>query len=250
MSFLDHLEEFRGVLIKSAIALVAGCVLVVLFLPFFAGLLTWPLEFAVGDEPQMLQGLTTRGPFEVFSVIVQLCLLGGFVLALPFVLYFAATFVSPGLTDRELQVLRPGLAAAFGLFLLGALFAFGLLLPTTLKASQFFHEMLGFSMIWSPASYYGMVVWMTLGIGLIFEFPLVVIILVYIGVVDTDKLRRFRPYSVIVFLSVAAMITPTTDPITFLLLALPMYALYEGSIAIGKKVERARLRREADVLGQ
>lgn len=242
MSFLDHLEEFRGVLLQSVVALVLGCVLVAVFLPFFADALRWPLEFTIGDDPQMLQGLTTKGPFEVFSVMIQVCLLGGLVLALPFILFFVARFVAPGLTQQELAVLRPGLGAAFGLFLVGAAFAFFLLLPATLTASQFFHEMLGFSMIWSPALYYGMVVWMTFGVGLVFEFPLVVLVLVYVGVVTTVQLRKFRPYSVIVFLVVAAMITPTTDPITFLLLAIPMSLLYEASIAVGRRVERWRAR--------
>ena len=81
---------------------------------------------------------------------------------------------------------------------------------------------------------------MVLGIGLSFEFPLLIVLLVYIGILDTAKLIAFRPYSIIVFLGLAAVITPTTDPFTFLLLAVPMSILYEGSLYASRRISQRR----------
>ena len=79
-----------------------------------------------------------------------------------------------------------------------------------------------------------------MGIGFSFEFPLIVVVLVYIGVINSTQLQSFRPYSIIIFLILAAVITPTTDPFTFLLLAVPMLFLYEISLLVSKRVEGKR----------
>ena len=151
-----------------------------------------------------------------------------------------ARFVAPGLTKTELSVLRPGCTAAFALFLSGSAFSYAILVPASLKASIFFNELFGFQVLWSADRYYGLLVWMTVGIGISFEFPLLLVILVYIGILNVAKLKHFRPYSVVAFLVVAAVVTPTTDPFTFLLLAVPMSLLYEASILISQRVEKLR----------
>ena len=86
-----------------------------------------------------------------------------------------------------------------------------------------------------------------MGIGLSFEFPLIVVLLVYLGILDTTQLQSFRPYSIIAFLILAAVITPTTDPFTFLLLAVPMGFLYEMSLLISKRVEGKKPGEREDV---
>lgn len=241
MGFLDHLEELRWTLLWCAIAFLLGAGAVGLFLQQFSGLLQWPMRVAFGaDQAGMIQGLTTRSPFEAFSVLFQVVFLGGFVLALPAILYFVARFIAPGLTKKELAILRPGALAAFFLFLTGASFAFFLLVPATLRVSQYLNALLGFEMLWSPASYYGMLLWMTTGVGLLFEFPLIVLVLVAVGIVSPAQLVTFRPYSIVLFLVLAAIITPTPDPVTFLLLAGPMWLLYEGSILIARRIARNR----------
>ena len=274
MGFLDHLEELRRTILYCVLALVIACALVMVFMKLFAGFLNWPLQMALGHDVRIVDllpgvngevpgaqgevnkahpegaparqfGLITTSPMAVFSVILQVCFLGGIALALPFILYFVGRFVSPGLTPRELAVLRPSCAAAFALFLFGALFSYAVLVPASLKASIFFNELFGFQVLWSADRYYGLLVWMTIGIGISFEFPLLLTILVYLGVVEVDKLRRYRPHSLVVFLIVGAVVTPTTDPFTFLILVLPMSLLYEVSIWISARVEGAKRRREA-----
>ncbi len=235
MSFLEHLEDLRGTLIRCIVTLIVSCMLVMGFLKYFAGLLNWPLRMALGQHAE--EGLITTSPMAVFSVILQVSFLGGFALALPFILYFITSFVAPGLTEKELKVLKPGCILAFSLFLIGALFSFFALVPASLKASIFFNHLFGFEVLWTADRYYGLLMWMVLGIGISFEFPLIVILLVYIGILNVEKLRSFRPYSIIAFLGLAAVITPTTDPFTFLLLAVPMSFLYEMALLVSKRVE-------------
>ena len=269
MNFLEHLEELRWTLVKCFIALVVGCGLVMVSMKLFAGLLNWPLQIALGEDVEVVRfdgsgseigalpdrdlnleegsgkerrrfGLITTTPMGVFSVILQVCFLGGLALSLPFILYFVGQFVAPGLTERELVVLKPGCAMAFFLFLIGSAFSFAVLIPASLRASIFFNELFGFQVLWSADRYYGLLVWMTVGIGFSFEFPLILVFLVYLGIIDIEQLKRFRPYSVVAFLGIAAIITPTTDPLTFMLLAVPMSLLYEISILISRRVERAK----------
>lgn len=238
MSFLEHLEDLRGTLIRCLVTLFIACFFVMGFLKYFASLLNWPLQIALDENVE--EGLITTSPMAVFSVILQVSFLGGFALSLPFILYFVARFVAPGLTKKELSVLKPGCFLAFILFVIGALFSYFVLVPASLKASIFFNHLFGFEVFWTADRYYGLLTWMVMGIGFSFEFPLIVVVLVYIGVINSTQLQSFRPYSIIIFLILAAVITPTTDPFTFLLLAVPMLFLYEISLLVSKRVEGKR----------
>ena len=270
MSFLDHLEDLRGTLLRCIISFIVACLLVVAFMKYFADMLNWPLQFALGDDVELVErppiysgavtsiaapdpltpapsaggsqkrqfGLITTSPMAVFSVILQVTFLGGFALSLPFMLYFVSRFIVPGLNPQEKSILRPACMAAFLLFAFGVSFSYFALVPASLKASIFFNELFGYQVLWSADRYYALLIWMTLGIGISFQFPLVLVILVYVGILDTVKLKAFRPYSIVVFLIVAAVVTPTTDPITFLLLSVPMSILYEFAIRISHRLER------------
>lgn len=243
MPLLDHLDELRGTLIRCAVALMLGIVLVAAFIKQAAGALNWPLEFALGpDDPLVIEGLKTDGPWGVFSVIFDITLMGGMALALPFILYFFARFISPGLNERELRILRPVMFAAFALFLTGAGFSFFLLCPAALKASIMFNKMFSFQILWSADQYYGTLLWMMLGVGVLFEFPLIIVGLVTTGVLKVQQLRHYRSYALVGFLALSAVITPTTDPVTFLILAIPMFALYEAAILVSAPLQRWRER--------
>jgi sec-independent protein translocase protein TatC len=154
--------------------------------------------------------------------------------------------VAPGLNDRELRLLRPACFLAFLLFILGATFSFFILLPAALRASVIFNELLGFAPLWTAASYYGLLTWMVLGVGLAFQFPLVLLVLVYVDILSKEKLVKFRRYSIVLFLAIGAIVTPTTDPITFILLALPMSLLYEIAIIGSGRIERKKRQEEAE----
>lgn len=246
MTFLEHLEEMRWTIAKCLGTFLVACVLIGVFLPQFAHLALWPYEYAVsgleGEDPRA--NLINTSFMGVFSVILQLCVIGGLALSLPFILFFLGQFVAPGLTRREQRLLFPACAISFLLFLLGATFSFFILLPAGLKASIYFNNLLGFELLLTAASYYGIVMWSTLGVGLAFQFPLALLILIFLGLLTTRQLRAWRSYAVVIFLVVSAGVTPTPDPFTFLMLALPLQVLYEVSIIAGIWIERWKARQE------
>lgn len=240
MGFLEHLEELRWTILKCAVTFAIVVTLIAIFMKEFAFLLSWPLEQVKGDYPQLASQLVTTSPMAVFSVIIQICGLGGFVVSLPFFLYFIGRFIAPALTDREMKLLLPTAAAAAGLFLFGAAFSYLLLVPSTIRVSMQLNDMFGFQMLWTAERYYWLVVVLVLGMGAAFEFPLLLVLLVRLEMVDVARLRRWRKLMILGFFIVAAVVTPTPDPFNQAIVALTMYLLYEISIVIAARVERRR----------
>ena len=238
MSFFEHLEVLRWVLLKCLIAFALGCGVMGVFLPQFADILAWPLLRVAGEGSDTLQGLVTKSPMGVFSVLIQICGLGGLALALPFMAYFMVSFVTPALSAKEKRLIIPTCILALALFIVGCLFVYFFLLPASLMVSMKLNQMLGFELIWSAASYYGLVVWMSIGVGLCFEFPLLLFLLVYLRILSVRQLKKSRRFVVVIMLLAAAIITPTGDPFTLAILAVPMYLLYEMAIAVGTRIEK------------
>ncbi len=247
MAFFDHLEELRWTLVKSAIAFTVCAVLVGLFLKEFNHLLLLPLEWVKTDYADFQLDLGTVSVMESFTVVIQMCFIGGLVLAAPFILFFIGQFVAPALHERELKLVLPGCAAALVLFLLGVAFSFFLLVPGTMRVSIELNELFGFTMRWTPGSYYGVLIWLCLGVGAAFEFPLLIVLLVHLGLVTSAKLRGWWRHSVILCFVVAAIVTPTPDPINQSVLALSLYALYWIAIVAAVRVEKRQAAAE-DVL--
>jgi sec-independent protein translocase protein TatC len=243
MHFLDHLDELRKVLFQCLICFIAGMVVVGVALPFFADLLNWPLHFAMGQRSlnTLEGGLNTTGPMGVFSVIIQITFFGGFGLSLPFMLYFVSRFIAPALTHAEKKLIKPAIVSILILFLLGSAFSFSILVPSALRASLFFNDFFEYKILWRADAYYGLLIWMTLGVGLVFEFPLALLVLIHLHILQVSQLKQYRRHSIVAFLFVSAVITPTSDPITFLFLAAPLYALYEIAILLGRRIERRRV---------
>lgn len=239
MHFIDHLEEFRWVLVRSVIAFVIGCVLVGVFLTFTAGFLARPLDIATAKFGTEMGALVTISPMGAFAVLLQVCFLGGIAISLPFILYFFAGFLAPGLTARERKVLFPGCVFGIFLFLLGAAFAYYFILPLSILVSLQFNQLLGLRIVWSATEYYNFVVWMILAIGGSFEFPLILLLLQYVEIVTPAMLRKVRTMVVVGTLMISAIMTPS-DPISMLLLAGPLYFLYEMSIMMGDIVLRKK----------
>ncbi|MEM7673500.1 MAG: twin-arginine translocase subunit TatC [Verrucomicrobiota bacterium] len=238
MSFLEHLEDLRGTIFKSLIAFLVMAVIMGAFFPYIAEILKSPLVRAYGSHEEAAKNLITYRPFEVFTVFIQAIFMGALALSLPFILYFVAQFIAPGLTDKEKSVLRPGMTASFGLFLLGVGITYYLILPMALYFIIFFAKKAGWEQMWSAGEYYSMVVWMCLGVGTLFQFPLVLILLCYVGILSPEILRNSRRLVVVIVMIVAALITPGGDPLTLLLLAAPLYGLFELSIIVAAFVDR------------
>lgn len=245
MGFLDHLEDLRWTLFKSLVVFFIAVIGVGIFLKGASSFLNWPLERAMGDAAEGTlqgQGLFMTSPMGVFSVLIQVCFLGGLGLSLPFILFFLSQFIAPALKKEELAMLLPACVAALVLFLAGAAFSYLFLVPEALKFSIRLNELLGFQILWSADRYYSLLVWTILGMGFCFQFPLAVYVLVYLRVVSTAKLRAARPYMIVVFFFMGALLTPTWDPVTQTMVALPMWILYEVSLMLAKKLEARRIR--------
>jgi sec-independent protein translocase protein TatC len=240
MGFLEHMEEFRWTVARSLLAFIFGVVVVVVLMPKIGGFLQMPLVHAYGSPNLVAQKLITYKPMGVFSVFIQIALLGGLVLSMPFVLYFVACFVAPGLTDRERKVVRPACLAAFVLFLLGVAVAFFVILPLTLAVSVKFNALMDFQVLLAASEYYNMVVWFSLATGAIFQFPLILIILVFIQILATTQLKALRRSVFVGMMVFSAFLTPGGDFLSLPLTTLILYGLYELAILVGGRIEARR----------
>ena len=246
MGFFDHLEDLRWTLIKCVGVFLVFAVLIGIFLREFNDVLLWPLHAVQAEKGTLQIDLGTTSIMETFTVIMQMCFMGGFVLSAPFILLFIGQFVSPALTEKELKVVLPLCIAAMLLFIGGALFSYGLLVPSTLRVSVELNEYFGFVMRWTPGSYYSLLMWLVLGVGASFEFPLLIVLLVYMGIMTTATLTKYRRHAIVGIFVIAAIVTPTPDPITQTIFAAPLYLLFELAVIVSRRVERKRaLRLEA-----
>ena len=228
MPFVEHLAEMRF-RIMWALAAWAVCSLAAWFAaPQMVGL----LRRLIGNTE-----LVFLRPTEAFFVFFKVALVGGFFLALPVILYQVAAFVAPGLEPGEKKWLRLIGPMAFLLFVAGAVFAYFVLLPVTLSFFLSFQTENLKAMI-SLSEFIGFVVFLMVVCGLVFETPIVMILLAMVGVVNSSLLRRGRRWAILIMFIIAAIITPTPDAFTQTMVALPMIVLYEVSIVIIRLMRR------------
>ncbi|HEY0943873.1 MAG TPA: twin-arginine translocase subunit TatC [Opitutaceae bacterium] len=243
MGFFDHLEELRWTLVKCALVFAIFAGLIGFFMQQFNDVLLWPLHTIQAQYPQFTLDLGTTSIMEGFTVVIQMCFMGGLVLGAPFMLFFIGQFIAPALNERELKLVLPTAIGAFVLFMIGAVFSFFLLVPSTIRVSVEINELFGFTMRWTPGAYYNLLMWLVLGVGAAFEFPLLIVLLVYLGFLTTARLRGWWRHALVVVFIVAAIVTPTPDPVTQSALAIPLYGLYWIAILVASRVEKARARK-------
>jgi sec-independent protein translocase protein TatC len=210
--------------------------------------LTWRVEpdsSAAVEAPRMKINLVNLSPAGGFVVAFQVGIYGGALLASPFILYFIASFVFPALKIRERFYIYKGLLVGIGLFALGVSFCYFLLMPVALAAAQVYSEWLGFNAFeWRAEDYISFVCRFLLGMGLGFELPVVVLTLVKIGIIDYRVLSRARRYMIIINLILGAVLT-TPEPITQLVMFVPLQLLYEATVWIAWYWDRRDRKRMA-----
>jgi sec-independent protein translocase protein TatC len=191
--------------------------------------------------------LVNLGPASAFMLAFSMAIYGGIALASPFLLYFIGQFVFPALRLKEKKYSFIGLGFGVGLFALGITFCYFFLMPVALKAAVQYSEWMGFQAeTWRAEEYINFVSKFLLGMGLGFEMPVVLLVLVKIGVLDYQKLAAFRRYMIVVCLLLGAVLT-TPEVITQVLMAVPLYILYEISIWIAWYWERKERKREGTI---
>jgi sec-independent protein translocase protein TatC len=248
MGFWDHLDELRGTIIKSVSVFLIFAVLIGYYLTQFNRLLMWPFHRAAADYPDLVLELGTATPMEGFNVIIEMCMLGSLMLSTPFILFFIAQFVAPALTEKETKAVLPMCLSAFLLFLGGAVFAFFVLVPSAMRVFIEINQSLDWGFRWTVGSYYTVLTRTVLGVGATFQFPLLIVLLVWLGIVSTAFLRRYRRHAIVGIFIVAMLVTPSTDPFNQVFVAIPMYVLYEVALLVSSRVEKRRERSGSAVL--
>lgn len=240
MGFLGHLEELRWTLIKCAVVFAIFVTVIAYQLDRATEILNWPLQQVQGEFPKLKNDLVTNSPMSVFSAVIDICLMGGVITSLPFWLFFLGQFVAPALTKKEMKVIVPTGFAALLLFTMGTAFGYFFLTPSTIRVAFELNQLMGYTVMWAADRYYSLLLWMTLGMGAAFEFPLLVVLAVYMGLIEVATLRKYRRHAIVIIFIIAAVITPTPDPINQCLFALPLIILYELAIWVSAAIGRRR----------
>lgn len=203
---------------------------------------------ADGTGRGALKMMSAFQPGEAFMLTIKLSLYAGVVISFPLLLYFLLQFIIPGLLEHERKLLYKCMAVGFGLFLAGTLFCYFVVLPRVLTFFYTYSLEFGISNEWRIGYYLSFATQMILMFGLAFELPVVVMPFVKLGVLTYDMMKATRRYAIVAIAILAAVITPTPDVATMMLMAVPMYALYELCILLAwmnERKEAAKSREEA-----
>lgn len=254
MSFLDHLEELRWLLVRSTIAILIFATFtffvsdfifdIIIFGPKSPDFITYrffcdlshQLGFAdsicVTDMPFIIQNIDVEGQV---NILVWTCITAGFILAFPYILLQLWNFISPALYENERKHAKLFIFIASLLFFVGVLFGYFVVVPmsvnffATFKVSDVVQNQFSFD------SYIGMIKTSVIASGLFFELPIIIYFLTKLGLVTPRFLRHYWKYAVVIILIVAAIVTPP-DVVSQLIVAIPMLLIYEASIFISSIV--------------
>ena len=231
MGFLEHLEELRWRLIKSFISIIFGSILSFSFIDKILSILLLPtLETTI---PINIQVLSVQGMFIIKWFI---SFISGFVLAFPVLIYQLWKFISPGLKVNEKKYVFPIVFFSFSSFVIGISFGYFVLIPFSLE----FFSSIGMGNVennYSIQYYFSFLSWLLLGSGVIFQLPVVSLMLSALGLLTPAFMRHYRRHSIVSIFILSSFITPP-DPVSMLIMAVPLILLYELSIGISWLVNR------------
>ncbi|MEZ5372180.1 MAG: twin-arginine translocase subunit TatC [Microthrixaceae bacterium] len=237
MSLIDHLRELRNRLLKSALAVLVGAVVGWIFYETIFDVLTLPYCDVVEAKGATCT-LTSFDPLEPFGFRAQVAAYSGIFIALPVIFYQLWRFIAPGLYRKEKAYAATFVAVSTLLFSAGAAVAY-LTLP---KALEFLLNVGGDGIenLTNVTKYTTLALFTMAAFGVGFEFPIVLIALQFVGLVEPATLSRWRREAIVGITALAALITPSVDPISMFALAIPLYLFYELSILAGKFIVRRR----------
>jgi sec-independent protein translocase protein TatC len=242
MGFLEHLEELRRRVIAALISVTVGFAVCWFFVEKIFALIQRPIIEAL-QRHKLAEQLVYTSPTEPFNVYLKVALIAGLFLASPAVFYQLWMFISPGLYRNEERYVLPFMFFAVGLFLAGGWFGYVIAYPAALDFLIGFGEQ--FAPMITISEYTNMFLTVMIGLGIIFEMPVVIFFLALMGVVTAGFLWRNLRYAILVIFIVAAILTPTSDIMNLMIFAAPMIALYVLSIGLAWLVSPARRRARA-----
>jgi sec-independent protein translocase protein TatC len=247
MSFLEHLEELRKRIIYSLIAVTVGFFACWNYHEFIFRFVQRPVMDAL-QRNGMAEKLVYLNPTEPFNLYLKVAFLAGLFVTSPFVLYQVWLFISPGLYRNEKRYVLPFMFSTVFLFLGGGLFAYKMVYPAALNFLIDYGKQ--FQPMITIGEYTDLFLTIMLGMGLIFEMPILVFFLSMMGIVSPRWMWRNVRYSILVIFIVAAILTPTTDILNMCLFAAPMVGLYILSIGVAWIVHPAQRRARQARKGQ
>lgn len=257
MSFIDHLEELRWHLIRSVIAVLVGAILVfsfvreivegVIMAPAKDDFVTYSWFCELGRKLGLGDGLCMQGVevsflstrmTEQFISSFTIAFVGGFIVAFPYIFWEIWRFVKPALSEKERKGTTGVIFWVSVLFFLGV--GFGYFILTPFMVNFYFSYSLSSLIEIKPTfgDYLENLIYLTVGVGVLFQMPLLVMILAKIGILTSRFLRKYRRHAFVAIIILAAIITPTTDPFSLLIVTIPLYVLFEASIVIASRINR------------
>ena len=265
MSFLDHLEELRWHLIRSLGAAVIFTIVAfvsarwvfenIVFAPARPDFPTFKILCKIGEAINSENLCITDIPFKVqsrnmtgqFTMHIMASFIIGIMVAFPYICWEIWRFVKPGLQIKERKYSRGAVAAVSVLFFFGVMFGYYIIAPWMVYflASYSISDMVINE--FDITSYVSTVVMLVFGSGLLFQLPVVIYFLTKVGIVTPEFLRKYRKHSIIIILIVAAIVTPP-DPLSQMLITIPLYLLFEISILISSAVAKRKAKEEAEEL--
>lgn len=238
LSFWDHLEELRRVLLRCIVVVAVFAILAfifkdevffIIFAPKNPDFL--PSIFGAYPEVQLINTELTRQ----FVVHMMTSLYVGIIVAAPYILFELYRFISPGLYENERRYTTPLVIASYVMFMVGILFCYFILFPITFRFLANYQVDESIQNLISLESYIDTLVFLSLAMGIVFEIPILSWLLGRLGILHREDMQQYRRHAIVVILIVAAIITPTSDVITLSIVSLPMYLLYELSILLVPK---------------
>lgn len=254
MTFWEHLDELRKVLVRAAIVL-----MLLMFVAFFNkqflfdDVVLAPLssDFALYKGINRLLAMLHFKPMQPFNIEImnidmaaqffthiKVALYAAIVVGMPFIIYQLWTFVRPALYKNEKHTIRKSFAFASVLFYVGVVVGYYLILPLTVRFLGTYQVSEGVPNQISLNSYIGMFVSLILIMGIVFEMPMLAMILSHFGIISKEWLKKYRRHAIVILVVVAAIITPSGDAVTLFFVAAPLYILYEFSILVCKSSKK------------
>lgn len=263
MSFIDHLEELRWHVVRSVIAVLICAIFVfsysdfivnnVLFAPTRSDFISsrWICQLGhfigVGDNlcfPDVKAKFLENTMTGQFIASFTLAFIGGFIIAFPYIFWEFWKFVRPALSQKERKNTKGVIFWVSLLFFTGV--AFGYFILTPFMVNFYFNYKLSpqIEIMPSFSDYLENLIYTTVGIGVLFQMPLLVMVLAKIGIVTGKFLRKYRRHAFVILIIAAAIITPSTDPFSLTIVTIPLYLLFEASIIIATRINKRQAKDE------
>ncbi len=265
MSFIDHLEALRWHILRSVVAVVVGAILIFIWAsdvmdkivlgPTHPSFVTYSILCKIGHQLNMVESLClsnfkiefqSNAMTEQFMMTFTIAFVGGFIVSFPYVFWELWSFVKPALSKKEIKKTRGIIFWVSTLFFIGVGFGYFVLTPFMVNFYSTYSLSSSIKFIPTISDYMENLIYTTVGIGVLFQMPLVILFLSKIGIISPKFLRTYRRHALVVILIAAAIITPSTDPFSLTIVTIPLYALYEASIFLSAKVFKEREKREAE----